>query len=202
MEPFSSEEGDSKSSKSQIRYNIEKGIMIIDAIEFDGSRNRGKDIYFTSNLSSKVVSNLETESSNISVKFDIPQGEYNRVDVTIHLGTSNSNPVPIVFEGTFTGGPYSDVPVRFEYGFADQITIRAKPKFGTNIVLSKDKPTTAKVIVNTEYMFRFINPGTIASADKVNINGTETILINNQRNINVFNQVANRIDKAFSIVFE
>jgi hypothetical protein len=191
--------GQQKTS-SPNRYSIESGELTIEAIEFDGRRNQGKDVYFMSNFSEKIVSQLDTQSANIKVEFDIPQGEYNRVDITLHLGEGNNTPLRL--EGQFTYGQSNTIPIHFEYAYTDKITIRAKPKNGTNIILSKDNVSNAKVIVDTEFLFRFLNPGVIANAARVNQDGQETILINHLNNVEIFNQVANRFNNAITVIFE
>jgi hypothetical protein len=153
-----------------------------------------------SNFSEKIVSQLDTQSANIKVEFDIPQGEYNRVDITLHLGEGNNTPLRL--EGQFTYGQSNTIPIHFEYAYTDKITIRAKPKNGTNIILSKDNVSNAKVIVDAEFLFRFLNPGVIANATRVNQGGQETILINHLNNVEIFNQVANRFNNAITVIFE
>ena len=182
------------------RYTIESGELIVEAIEFDGKRNQGEDVYFMSSFTNKVIAQLDTHTSNFDVEFDIPQGEYNRVEVTLHLGNGDESPLKL--QGQFAQGQSGSFPVRFEYPYTDRITIRARPQNGTNIVLSKDKLTTARVVVDTEFLFRFLNPGLIANAARVTREGQEVILINHQHNVDVFNQVANRFSNSISVVSE
>jgi len=182
------------------QYKIDKGVLIIEAIEFDGRRTQGEDIYFMSDLPDKIVSTLDKELTNIGVTFDIPQGEYNRIEVTLHMGVDSS--LPFVLEGDFSLNPFTTIPIRFEYAFADRVTIRAKPKTGNNIILRKDTPTTARVMVDTGFMFRLINPGIIATADLVRVSEEDVVLINSSHNVNIFNQVANRFHNSISVVFE
>lgn len=187
-------------TNSPNRYSIERGELTIEAIEFDGRRNQGKDVYFMSSFPEKVVSKLESQSSNVKVDFDIPQGEYNRVEITLHL--SGDADAPLRLQGQFTYGQSNIIPIHFEYAYTDQITIRAKPMNGTNIILSKDNVSNAKVIVDAEFLFRFLNPGVIANAERVSQDGQETILINHLNNVEIFNQVANRFNNAITVIFE
>jgi hypothetical protein len=62
--------------------------------------------------------------------------------------------------------------------------------------------TNAKVVVDTEFLFRFLNPGVIASAVRVTQGGEEVILINQLNNVEIFNQVASRFSSSISVVFE
>ncbi|MDX9770203.1 MAG: hypothetical protein RBT19_07560 [Tenuifilaceae bacterium] len=192
--------GQKNNVPSPNRYAIDSGVLRVDAIEFDGRRSHGKDVYFISNFSEAIVSQLESQSSNIKVDFDIPQGEYNRVDITLHL--VNGTDIPFRLEGAFSYGQSNVIPIHFEYAYTEEITIRAKPKVGTSIILSKEKVSNARVIVDTEFLFRFLNPGVIANANRVVQGGEEIILINQLNNVDVFNQVANRFSKSISVEFE
>lgn len=187
-------------TNSPNRYSIERGELTIEAIEFDGRRNQGKDVYFKSNFSEKVVSQLHSQTSNVRVEFDIPQGEYNRVDLTLHLGAGAD--APFKLEGQFSYGQSASIPIYFEYAYTDEITIRGKSKHGANIILSRGNVTKAKVVVDTEFLFRFLNPGVIASAVRVTQGGEEVILINQLNNVEIFNQVASRFSSSISVVFE
>jgi hypothetical protein len=181
-------------------FVLNKGIMLISAIEFEGKRDEGQDVYFMSNFSRTVIANLESESTNFDVKFDIPQGVYNRVDVTIHL--DNSNNTPLVIEGVMHKNASSSVPLKFEYAFPDQVRIRAHHRSNQNIVLRKDQRSVAKVILDASYLFRFVNPNLLASADVLYENGEPFILINSNNNKPIFNQVASRLGNSFIVVFE
>ncbi len=194
------EEDESKIlQSSQPSLIINSGELIIDAIEFDGRRNEGKDVYFISNFSEKLVAQLKNHSTNFSVKFDIPQGVYHRIDVIFHI---ESDQTPIVLEGELAFGVQNKIPVRFEYRFSDQILVKAKPKQGQEMVLRKDKLNIANVQLNAKTLFRFINPSVMANGNLVNLNGEDTLLINEHNNIDVFNQLASRINSSFEVVFE
>jgi len=198
MQPL--EGGDDKVlQSSQPSLTINSGMLIVDAIEFDGRRNQGDDVYFISNFSEKLVARLNNQETNFNVTFDIPQGIYHRVDVIFHI---ESDQTPIVLEGELTFGLQNRIPVRFEYKFSDQITVKAKAKQGHEVVLRKDKLNIARAQLNAQLLFRFINPSVITNGNFVNFNGEETLLINEHNNIDIFNQLASRIGNSFEVVFE
>ncbi len=198
-------ETDQPKSTSQINMNdnfsIDQGKIVIDAIEFDGRREKGKDVYFISNFASAIIADLENHTTSNSVRFDIPQGEYNKIDITFHLG--NTQELPIVLQGTLNIGANTQIPIRFEFMYNEQFQIRAKGRqFGQNIILRKDKPSTATALLDAEFLFRFINIGMIINADLINLNGVDVLLINNQHNVSIFNQLANRLHNSLTITFD
>lgn len=182
-------------------FSIDKGTLVVDAIEFDGRREEGQDVYFSSDFPGPVFARLEEQSTNFDIRFDIPQGIYNRIDITIHLDTSQQP--SLILEGSLKIGIFEPVLIRFEYNFPDQVPVRAvSARPGQNIVLRKDQPSTATVLIDAGFLFRFVNMGILANADRIDVNGAKIILINNQYNTLIFNQLGSRIQGSIAVVFE
>jgi hypothetical protein len=200
--PYETNESDAQMYQKATSSNLilNKGLLLLSAIEFDGKRDEGQDVFFISNFTRTVVANLENESTNFDVKFDVPQGVYSKVDVTIHL--DNSTSTAVIVEGTIAINGGIPIPLKFEYAFPDQVRIRALPPSGQSIVLRKDQRSVARVILDASYLFRFTNPNLLANADVINENGKPLILINSSNNKPIFNQIASRISSSFIVIFE
>ncbi len=183
-------------------FKVDQGLLVVEAIEFDGRRQQGKEVFFRSDFSEPLLANLGGPSESKQVNFDIPQGEYNRIDMYFFLGTDDL--MPLVLEGTFTRpGSHGEFPIKFEYRFREEIQVRARARHGQqNIVLQKDTPANAEVIMDAEFLFRFINFGLLMNAETTTIGGQETILINENINSNIFNILANRIPNSMAVVFD
>lgn len=179
---------------------IEEGTLIVNAIEFDGRRAAGRDVSFVSAFPKVVTADLIKRITDYPVDFDIPQGIYNSIDITLHLDTVGK--VAFLVSGTVKSGPLSTVPFSFEYGFPDMITVRARPVDGSDIVLRRDRPSVARVKIDIGFMFRFVNPGSMASADMTTIGGVDYVVINSENNIALFNQIAARMTNAIKVTFE
>ncbi len=181
-------------------YSIDKGTLIIDAIEFDGIRRDGKDVYFISDFPFPLVANLKDQKTNFDVRFDIPQGVYDRIDISLYL--SNSRTSPLLLEGRMKTSELTQTPVRFEYNFTEQLNIRTIAKSAQTIVLRKDKLSVAMVTVDAEALFRLTNYLTLNSAEISMVDKTNVLLISEQNNTSIFSQLANRINNAFTVSFE
>ncbi len=181
-------------------FIIDKGTMVLTAIEFDGRREQGQDVYFMSGFSAPLVLKLDEPATQENVDFDIPQGVYRRIDVSLHLGNDG---VPLHLEGVFNRPGMGPVNIRFEYEFDDIITIRSTGQ-GANqtITLRKDQPSTAMVMLNTGSLFGLVNPVLFMNADIIVENGQNILRISNHHNRNIFNQIAARMNNAFTVVFE
>jgi len=180
-------------------FTIDKGQMVISAIEFDGKRPQGQDVYFISDLANPIVAILHEPTIQEEIGFDIPQGIYNRIDVSLHLG--NTLDAPLKIEGIFIMPGLGEINMRFEYTFKDIITIRSTGA-GENIVLRKDRPSFARVNIDTGSLFGLVNPAVLANADLIVENGQNVLVISDKHNRPVFNQIAARMNQAFSVVFD
>lgn len=185
-----------------ISFTIDKGTLVVSAIEFDGKRAHGQDVYFISDFPAPVVARLHEEGTQAAVDFDIPQGVYNRIDVSLHLGNAQGA-VPLMMEGSFNRPGSGPVAIRFEFTFDDIITIRSTGS-GANqeITLRKDQPSTARVKLDAASLFGLVNPAVFMNADITVENGQNILLISNNHNRNIFNQIAARMNNAFTVEFE
>jgi len=191
------------SDKSQGNLEINHGTLNIGSIEFDGRREQGKDIYFESNFSEAVFANLSTGQCSKPVSFDIPQGVYNFVEINLNL--SDNNRFPLILEGTLIRGmPFEDdIRIRFEYPIPERIRIKAEPKNNTgSIVIKKDITSTFTIKVEAGAVFRFVNMHMLMNAETFTYEGEKAILINQEKNNDIFNLIASQIEKSFTAVFK
>lgn len=183
------------------KLSVSHGTLAIESIEFDGRRDQGKDVFFVSDMSRPLLIDLESGTSNQDMSFDIPQGIYNRVELYISLGGDED--IPLVLNGSIKRGNIGEIPLRFEYNIREQIRIRAKSaKEEEKIVLRKDTPSTARIVVDARSIFQLVNMSVLQNAN-VSVSGDEeVILINLETNSEIFNSLATRIEKSFSIIFD
>lgn len=179
---------------------IDNGTLVIAAIDFEGRREQGEDVFFTYTPPQPVVADLAAETTSLPISFDIPQGVYTRIEVILHLGTDELT--PLVLSGMINRGPFQNMPLRFDYKFTEEIRMRGKGKNQANVVLSEDQPSLARVELDAESVFRLVNMGMVMNASVVNENGQDVVLIDNTNNLPIFNMIANRLGNAFSLVID
>lgn len=197
MEPYQTD-GTLKSMNS---FNLNEGTIEINSLEFDGRRSQGEDYYFTKHFDEALHADLHTGKKNQEVTFDIPQGVYNRIDLNLTIGTEEDNAIRL--QGTFQQGPFEEITVVFEYSFTENVRIRARNKEGNEqIVLKKDTPTTATVVLDVPFLFQLVNTGMIQFAEITPVDGSDVILINIEKNTDIFNLLATRLDKSMRVIFE
>lgn len=206
FELISHEEGDDlKSSPPKNppfgKITVDQGTLVIGSIEFDGRRDQGRDVFFVSDLQEPVIVDLDKGDSSVELSFDIPQGVYNRIELIINLG--NGEGTSLQLDGMIKMGRQAGLPVRFEYNIPEQIRVRAEPgNAGNKIVLTRDKPSKARIVVDAGEVFQFVKLPVLQEA-AVSVLGDENIvIISPENNINIFNSMASRIERSFRVVFD
>ncbi len=190
-----------KLQKASSKFTIESGFIAISNIEFDGRRQEGEDVYFVSDFDEPYLIDLTGEYEDVGISFDIPQGIYTTIEITLHIGAEGYS--ALTMKGDYRQNVHRSIPVLFDYGYPEQIRVRARPGAQKDqIVLTKDAVSTARVLVETESLLRLVNYGMIIQADVVEIDGEEIILINEHTNAGLFNSISSRMNNSFEVVIE
>lgn len=179
---------------------IDDGTLVISSIDFEGRRQDASDVFFTADFDPPIVVDLKEETSSRPVQFDIPQGIFERIELTFHLGAAGH--LPLIMTGEANLPIIGNTQVRFEYHYSEPVRVLAKNLTGNQIVLRKDVESQATVFVNAEYLFRLVNPGLLIAAEIINEQGNEVILIAQGMNTPIFNVIANRLSQSFEMIFE
>lgn len=179
---------------------IDDGRLVISKIDFEGRRQNVGDVFFTASFDPPIIIDLKEEIASRVVQFDIPQGIYERIEMVFFLGAPGQ--LPLLMTGQANLPASGQKQVRFEYQFSEPVRVKARDKTENEIVLRKDEISNATLIINAAHLFRLVNPGLINSAQIINENDTEVILISQGANPSIFNVVANRLSQSFEVTFE
>lgn len=180
-----------------LRFN--KGSFIISKISFEGEREAGEDYSFETSFKDPVEAYLHTKSSSVPVVFDVPQGIYQDVELEISMGNDKPG---LTFEGTYTNVTGNKIPVQFIYDFEDKLELNGRSKVQGDIILNKDKSNTAEIIFDQEKIFQIVSSTRmLESAELIEREGTQYIIISKKYNEHIFNVVVNRIEKYTSALF-
>ncbi len=188
---------DAAEKETNTGFSLESGTLVLENIEFDGRREQGAtDVYFISDFASPMVISLDQNPGEAVFTFDIPQGVYHMIEITLHIGTQQ---LPaLVMEGSFRRAASGPVPIRYEYAPKDQIRIRANPAKGTkNIVFTRDTDSRASIMIDTESLMQLINYGMVVYAQVSQVEGEDVLLIDTQKNPGIYNSISSRLKTAF-----
>ncbi len=188
--------------QGQSKFTIDRGQLVLENIEFDGRQQQvAQNVYFISDFSFPLSIDLTPQGHQPDIRFEIPQGIYDMIEMTFHLGTDQL--LSLVMEGHFQLGNQEPVAVLYEYAFREQIRVQAKPSdTQQQIIFTKDEPSTAKVKLNTESLLRLVNFGLLIQAEVIQVDGQDVIFINGNTNTGLYNSISARLKDAFILVIE
>lgn len=199
MNPFQME----GSTKAPSFFDINEGTILIESIEFDGRRDVGEDYYFTSDFTTPISAQMHNQTLSQHISFDIPQGIYNHIDLNLSIGDGDGYEYALCLQGKFQRGPMEEILIRVEYAFQENIRIRAQNKLGNEqIVLTKDSGLKARAVFDVPQFFQMINMNMIKNAEIEEVDGGKMIIINHEKNTDIFNLLVNRLDNSMRVIFE
>jgi hypothetical protein len=177
------------------------GTMYVKEIGFEGYRESGEDVFFNSDFENLIMADLATGATTDLIKFDIPQGIYDHINLSIEIDQNNEDP-SLTLNGAYNSANHGFIPVRFEFGINEILNLNPKPGKGKNkIVLNKDIPSNAEVLISTGFLFQVVNSRMLESAEIIQQNGESMIVISKDLNQHIFNVVVNRLEKSTSALF-
>lgn len=192
---------------------FEAGELLLTSIEFDGERENNDNHYFSRDFSNILVANLEEGELNQQVTFDIPQGSYNHIRLTLHTGHSDSLS-GLRFRGMwkFEGGgdlPGKDPPpaegelpveIRF-FEQTESIPLNLKTRGGNQqIVFNQDNWETLEISLNLTHLFRYFTPGKMRQAAVQGSGNNKKIIISSRHNQELYYNLAERVERSMRAV--
>ncbi len=182
--------------------SINQAELIITAIEIEGVREQGKDVFMVSEFNPPLEAQLTGNNvSDYNISFDLPQGVYEKLDIQFYLGTDDA--AAISFNGDINPGKSKKVNFKFEHTLKERIRVRA---FRNNpadpIVLNKNANSRAHIIIDARYLFQNITMDQLESSTIINTPAGQQIRINHNDNKQIFGPMAGRLDKSIAVVFE
>ncbi len=190
--------GSTSGKKSQNYLEFHEGKMNISQISFEGYRETGPNVFFDSDFESPVLADLATVSSEPPVVFDIPQGIYDHINITLELD-AEKQPFSLELHGIYhSPNPQKgDIPLVFTLDLPEKIEVNPEPSAENNqISFVKDHHNEIRIHLNTEILFQLIYTAMLESAD---ISGTEEnkcIMISGVENEQIYHLIILRLEKA------
>jgi hypothetical protein len=188
-------------SSSPRNYIINGGYLSVNSLAFEGRRENAADFFFNSVFSPVLEADLGEGYANQAVKFDIPQGIYERIEWIFNLGGENQIPL-ILFGEVHLNNHGKKYSLQIEYDLKETVRVVAVQPGKNQIILNQNVPAVVKVEVDAEYLLRLVNQGMILNAETTIVDGEKIILINSQNNRNIFDKIASRINQSFTVTFQ
>lgn len=168
---------------------FKEGYITVESFKFDGSRAEGGDVYFTKDYEKELETFFgATEVSDL--EFDVPQGVYTGINLEITSAVQNKKP-NLVVNGHFRSNTGKTCPVRFELNKMEKFSVIGEDLFknDTEVDLAQVSKTKATILLEPAQWFSVLTKETLEQAEKVSLDGINTILINNTVNEQLYKDI-------------
>ncbi|MGM0579121.1 MAG: hypothetical protein ACQETL_00470 [Bacteroidota bacterium] len=178
--------------------------LIIDEIKIEADQENGERFTFTETLNEENLTLSNGDSENI-FQFNIPPSIYTNISITFNL-KENEEGKSMVFNGRLTDrNPFQNdnFPLIFEQQGREFIELSIKPSSGNSneIVIQRGEKIDAVISIDAYYIFQSINPGLLIAAEKIPIKGVNSVLINREKNPEIYNSISPRVNQSFRARF-
>jgi hypothetical protein len=182
--------------------SFDSGELVLADFSIEGERLQAEGVSFSKEFAQGLRIPFDPNTGIAELDFEIPQGTYSSIAVTFSTYDDLAQP-NIVLEGIYTNSSAVDVPFRFEFMSSEEFSIVAEDDTGANsIVLNKDVPSKGNIRLDPFYWFDLISTSRLDNAVLSNVDGVQTLLINDQVNTDIYDDVADRIDEQTEMLFE
>lgn len=176
------------------------GTIWLSSFDVEGARQEGDPIAFSKTFPSGLAVSF-SQNGISELDFDIPQGVYTDLDVSFE-SRANAAGKSLTVNGIYTNSVGTDIPVLFEFLSAETFEIEGEDAVGsTTIVLDKDVPMNSLIELDPIYWFDIVPSNMMENATLSNVSGTMTIVINETVNEDIYDLLADRIDKSTEAIF-
>lgn len=131
--------------------------------------------------------------------FDIPQGDYSELVIVFSTKHDNNN---IFVKGSYTNISGASIQLLFEFKDYDYFSVDGEnDEDEATIVLDKNISASPLVLFDPVYLFFTVSNNMFENATLVDINGTQTILVNPSTNEDIFDQVVDRMEESTIVLW-
>jgi hypothetical protein len=191
----------------QLSLFFNKGYITVTSVKFEGYREEGDNVYFTSDFDYKVDDLVQI--NNPSLEFDIPQGIYNHIKLSITMDTvSGYSALSIggVCKETNTTKPIKEYEFEYKLKRKEIISLTAENIDSSNtIVIEKGDPSIVEVRLDPIYLFYNVYREFSSSNTEIGTDGyvySNNIIITADTNDAFYAEINKRLEDAFSAVFK
>jgi len=168
---------------------FKEGYITVESFKFDGKRAQGGDVYFTKHYVEELNTLFGVDDIS-DLEFDVPQGNYTGINLEITTTVKNKKP-NLVVNGFFKSKKGKSYPVRFELAKMETFSIVGEDLMenDTEIDLLQVSKTKATILLNPAKWFSALTKEAMEQAEKVSVEGINTILINNAVNEQLYKYI-------------
>lgn len=157
-----------------------------------GNRIQAEDIFL---VSPETVSGTFVDADDqLSLSFDIPQGTYEQMQLSMQLSGSSS----LTIRGTYHLASGNTKLVLIDFDVQDYIVKKILQGGSETVLIDKDSPGSIVLTLDASVLFSDINPSYWNGASPSVVGGQNAIQISNTENANMHSLIANKISASLA----
>jgi hypothetical protein len=178
---------------------LKSGQIYLSTFGIIGDRKQGDDVLFMNTLPADSYADLKKETITPSLNYSLPQGIY--TNLVVNMGIKPKDSIgAIVLQGEYVeeeqGGEHEIHRFIFKYDPETLYSLNTTLSGEINVIA--DQNTKANVILDVKYLFANIPEQMWQNSEHIEIDGVETIFVNETNNISIYNLLISRLNAAFS----
>ncbi|MEO9531251.1 MAG: hypothetical protein ABJG68_11995 [Crocinitomicaceae bacterium] len=178
-----------------------KGYIRIAEFTVEGKRQEGADVELSKEFEQGLIIDFSPTQFVDALHMDIPQGNYTSLDINFDTHEGNDEPT-ISVKGTFKNSSNEDIPLIFEFMSSEYFSVNGESSGSSAlIVLDKSNPALSFIEFDPIYWFDIVSMNMLNNANLYNVDGVQTLLINEEKNEDIYDLIADRIDETTSATF-
>lgn len=193
-----------KSDNQNPLVKITKADVNINSFNVTGDRVEGEDIAFTRDFpEGEAVEAEGEEGAEIeALDYDIPQGEYQKLQVDFGIQDKGTEP-SVLLNGIYKPNIGGAQGLRFEYFGNLNISINGENEDGNStIILDKKEVKKATVELDAIHWFSSLTNTELENATLSSEQGQDKIIISPTSNVSLFNIVVERMTESNKVIFK
>jgi hypothetical protein len=187
--------------KSGEGLQMQSGAINLKSFDVIGDRVEGDGIYFERLFEEGLNSDLNGSNEIKDLGFDLPQGDYQDLEIEFESFAKNSDP------SIYLEGKYRDdsgiVDVNFEITEELMFSVRGYNESADQmILLDKDNPRKVNIEFEIDDWFSLVDEAIWANAEVTQQNGPDLLLISETNNIAIYTLVIDRMTEDNKAIFK
>nr|WP_287939398.1 hypothetical protein [Algoriphagus sp.] len=189
------------STTSGIMKNVSGRILAPNTLTFTSGKIVIREVVFDGDTGGQSISRTIEQIATIdystgkvtpSIFVQVPAGEYTSVNLGVELQDEDNKP-SVVIEGTFVNSENKSIPVRFEFNSGEVFEADA-----ARVTIKEGEDIVGKITFDAIAWFSVVSASELEDATLTN----GVIVISENKNSDIFDKVADRLDVATQAVFQ
>ena len=182
---------------------IDSASLRLRNIYFEGERQEGADYSFTSDFDEPLAIEFMKEKKD-SVHFDVPQGQYQSINVSIETDSLNNAQPGFTLKGKYNSANRGNIPLEFQFFDHPEIIslqVNKKKALTDTFIMKTGEKSYVEIQLNLKHILEDMRGRRFEQCQTIEKNGKERIVISNKLNTEIYNNVVGKTKEAFNATF-